>query len=120
MIFVLVCLAGAVGAVLRFAVDGVVRARLTTTFPWATVLINGTGSLLLGVLTGIVLFHHSGGDARTVAGTGLCGGYTTFSTAMFESVRLLEQRAWARLVGNWLGTVVLTMAAAGLGLLLTR
>lgn len=119
MIFVLVCLAGAAGAVLRFGVDGAVRARLRSTFPWATVLINVGGSLLLGVLTGIALFHHTGGDARTVVGTGLCGGYTTFSTAMFESVRLLQQRAWSRLIGNWLGTVVLSTAAAALGLLVT-
>jgi CrcB protein len=120
MIFVLVCLAGAAGAVLRFAVDAAVRARLRSTLPWATVLINVSGSLLFGVLTGIVLFHHSGSDARTVAGTGLCGGYTTFSTAMFESVRLLQQGAWTRLIGNWLGTAALTMAAAALGLLVTR
>lgn len=120
MIFVLVCLGGAAGAVARFIVDGAVRARLRSTFPWATVLINVTGSLLLGVLTGLVLFRHTGTDARTIAGTGLCGGYTTFSTAMFESVRLLQQGAWVRAAGNWLGTVVLTTAAAALGLLATR
>lgn len=120
MIFVLVCLAGAVGAVARFVVDATVRARLRSSFPWATVLINVTGSLLLGVLTGLVLFHHTGSDAKTVVGTGFCGGYTTFSTAMFESVRLLQQGTWARLAGNWLGTVVLTTAAAALGLLVSR
>ena len=120
MIFLLVCLAGAAGAVTRFVVDGAVRARLGGGFPWATLLINVTGSLLLGVLTGVVLFRHAGADAKAVLGTGFCGGYTTFSTSMFESVRLLQQGSTVRMLGNWLGTALLTTAAAALGLVLVH
>jgi CrcB protein len=118
--FVVLCLAGAAGAVARFLVDGAIRARLRSSFPWATLAINVTGSLLLGVLTGIALFQHTGADAQLIAGTGFCGGYTTFSTAMFESVRLLHQRSWTKLLGTWLGTVVLSMGAAAFGLAVTR
>lgn len=120
MIFVLVCFGGAAGAVTRFVVDGAVRSRARGTFPWATVLINVTGSLLLGVLTGVTLYHSTGTDAKLIVGTGFCGGYTTFSTAMFESVRLLQQGSTYRMLGNWLGTAALTTAAAALGLVLVR
>jgi fluoride exporter len=120
VIFVLVCLAGAVGAVARFVADGAIRARVGSAFPWATLSINVSGSLLLGILTGLVVFRHTGGDARLLLGTGFCGGYTTFSTAMFESVRLLQQGSVLRMLGNWLGTMVLTMAAAAVGLVLVH
>lgn len=120
MTFLLVCLAGAAGAVSRFVVDGAIRARLRTTFPWATVVINASGSLLLGVLAGLVAFRHEGADVKLVIGTGFCGGYTTFSTSMFESVRLLQQGSWLRMIGNWLGSAALALAAAAVGLVLVH
>ncbi len=92
MTAVLLSLAGALGAVCRLAVDGLVRARFGGRFPLGTMSINVGGSLLLGVLTGLVLFHGAPGAVQTVLGTGFCGGYTTFSTASFETVRLAEQR----------------------------
>jgi CrcB protein len=116
MIFVLVCLAGAAGAVARFVIDGAFRARYRTTFPWPTILINITGSLLLGILTGLVIYHRTGKDVVLVIGTGFCGGYTTFSTAMFETVRLIQQNAWRAAISNIVATTVLTTAAAALGL----
>ena len=59
MIAVLVLVAGAVGAVTRFVLDSAAKRRWRVTFPWATVTINVTGSLLLGFLAGLVLFHPS-------------------------------------------------------------
>lgn len=116
MIGVLVALAGAGGALTRFGLDGAIKLRWPTTFPWATFVINVTGSLLLGFLTGLVLFHDAPSDLKVIAGTGFCGGYTTFSTASFEVVRLIQQRrvGLAALAGA--GTVLLTMAAAAVGL----
>ena len=116
MLVVLVCLAGAVGAVARFVIDAAFRARFGTLFPWPTVLINITGSLLLGILTGLALYHHTGKDVVLVIGTGFCGGYTTFSTAMFETVRLIQRNAWRAAISNMLATTVLTTAAAAVGL----
>jgi fluoride exporter len=116
MVFALVCVCGALGAVTRFVIDAAFRARWRTTFPWPTVLINVTGSLLLGVLTGLLLHHHTGKDTVLLVGTGFCGGYTTFSTAMFETVRLIQQNAWRLVVANVVATVGLTSVAAAVGL----
>jgi CrcB protein len=109
-------LAGGLGAGTRFVLDGVIRARVASQFPWATMLINVTGSLLLGVLAGLVLFHGSAATARLVIGTGFCGGYTTFSTASFESVRLLQHRKYGQALANAVGTLLLTAAAAAAGM----
>ena len=112
----LVAAAGGLGAAARFAVDGATRSRWATAFPWSTVMVNVTGSLLLGVLTGLLVTDGAPGLARTVLGTGFCGGYTTFSTASFENVRLLQLRRYAAAAGNAVGSLVLTVAAGGLGL----
>lgn len=85
------------------------------TFPLETGIINITGSLLLGFLTGIALAGSLPTEWLFVIGTGFLGGYTTFSTAAFETVRLFqEERAIAALV-HGLGMMVLSVAAAGLG-----
>jgi fluoride exporter len=120
MIGLLVSLAGAVGAVSRFALDDAIRRRIRSEFPWATVIINVSGSLLLGVVTGLILFRHDPADLKLVVGTGFCGGYTTFSTASFESVRLLQRRLYGAAIGNTVGTLAVTMAAAAIGLAVVR
>ncbi|HEY0561300.1 MAG: crcB [Mycobacterium sp.] len=119
MIVLVMSLAGGLGAVARFALDGLVVARAGRRFPYGTLLINISGSLLLGVLTGLTLAHGAPTALRTVAGTGFCGGYTTFSTASFETVRLLQERRWAAALANGAGTLVLTLLAAALGLWVT-
>jgi CrcB protein len=116
----LVALAGAAGALARFLVDGAVKVRWATTFPAATLLINVTGSLLLGVLTGLALFHGEPSVVRTVAGTGFCGGYTTFSTASFETVRLAQQGRGGLAALHAVGTLGLTVLAGAAGLLVAR
>jgi len=117
-LFAAVCLAGALGALARFVVDGEVRRRRPSAFPWATFVVNVTGSLLLGVVTGAVVGHGEPSLLRTVVGTGFCGGYTTFSTAAVETVRLVQRRAPAAAVAYAASTVAATTAAAGVGLLL--
>ena len=120
MIGLWIAAAGALGAVTRFVVDGLIRQRWSSTFPWATLVINVSGSLLLGVLTGLVLYRGSPTDLRLIVGTGFCGGYTTFSTASFETVRLAQRRAFGRAIGNGLGTILLTVGAGALGLVAMR
>lgn len=110
--------AGAVGAVGRFALDGAVRARVVGRFPVGTAVVNLSGSLLLGVLTGLVMFHGAPGRLTLVAGTGFCGGYTTFSTATFETVRLAQQGELGGAGLNLAVSVAGTMAAAAVGLVL--
>lgn len=118
MIFIAVILAGALGAVLRFVVDSAIKHRRTYLFPWATLLINLTGSAVIGVLAGAVIFHHSPSTLLTVLGTGFCGGYTTFSTASVESVRLIERREWFLALCNTFGTLLGTVGACAAGLAL--
>ena len=120
MTWLWVALAGGAGAGARFAVDGLARSRRASPFPWATVAINVTGSLLLGFVTGLVLFDGAPTLVRTVIGTGLCGGYTTFSTASVETVRLVQQRRYGYAMGNAAGTLLLTVAAGALGLWVSR
>lgn len=117
MTVLFLALAGAAGAVARFVVDGAIQRRQRgREFPWATLLINTTGSLLLGAVTGLVLFHACPRELRLVVGTGFCGGYTTFSTASFEVVRLVQRASALRAVGYLAATVVLTVGAGAAGL----
>ncbi|MBC7292319.1 MAG: CrcB family protein [Actinotalea sp.] len=115
MSVLLVALLGGLGAASRFVVDGVIRSRWTSAFPVATVVVNVSGSLLLGLLTGAHLFHGLGSTVFTAAAVGFCGGYTTFSTAMVETVRLVQAGEPARAVANAVGTLVLCVAAAAAG-----
>ncbi|PKV76680.1 CrcB protein [Nocardia fluminea] len=111
-----VALAGSAGAVARFVLDGVIRSRCSSEFPWATVVINATGSLLLGVLAGLVLFRGSPGSVQAIVGIGFCGGYTTFSTASFEAVRLIQRQRYRAAAANAFGTLALTVLAGAAGL----
>jgi fluoride exporter len=112
----LTLLAGAGGALARFALDGSAKRRWQSPFPWATVIINVTGSALLGALAGLVLFHGQPSAWQTVVGTGFCGGYTTFSTASFETVRLIQQNRHLLALLNAVGSLVLSVAACAAGL----
>jgi CrcB protein len=116
MILVLTLLAGASGAVSRFVVDALVKQRWRSPFPMGTFVINVTGSLLLGVLAGVVLFHGQPSAWQTVVGTGFCGGYTTFSTASFETVRLVQQGERGFALLNAVGSLLASVAAAAVGL----
>ena len=116
---VLLSLAGALGAVGRLVVDGAARARWPR-FPAGLLLVNVTGSLLLGLVTGLVLFHGAAADLRLVVGTGFCGGWTTFSTASVDTVRLLQERRPVAAALNGAGSLALTVLAGAAGLALGR
>ncbi|MGH3358324.1 MAG: fluoride efflux transporter FluC [Nocardioidaceae bacterium] len=115
MIVLLVGAAGAAGAVARFLVDTGVRRVVPTAFPVATVAINVTGSLVLGFLTALERDHLDA--VRLVAGVGFCGGYTTFSTAMVDTVRLGRQRRPVLATVNLIGQPLVCVLAAALGYL---
>src|SRR3954451_22036880 len=110
--------AGAVGAPARYLLDGFIASRSTPPFPRSTLVINVTGSLLLGVITGLVLYHGMSATPRLVLGTGFCGAYTTFSTFSFQTVRLREENERPDAAANVVLSVVLSALAAGLGLAL--
>ncbi len=85
-------------------------------FPWGTFVINVTGSLVLGVITGLALYHGLGDLPKIAIGTGFCGVYTTFSTFSYETVRLVEEGSVGLAAGNVVGSVAVGLAAAALGL----
>lgn len=115
MTVILLALAGGLGAAVRFVVDGFVRARLKTAFPWGTVIINISGSLLLGFLAGLVMRGQAPESLLLILGTGFLGGYTTFSTASLETIRLVQSGRTALAVINGLGTMAVSVVAAAVG-----
>lgn len=115
LLFIGLSLAGGIGSALRLLVDGAVRSRVRLAYPVGTTLINVSGSLLLGLLTGLVVGHVVGEPWRLVLGTGFLGGYTTFSTASIETVRLLGDRRPRAALCNAFGMLALSVAVAGLG-----
>jgi CrcB protein len=86
----LVALAGGVGAVARALLIHHISVRRSDPLPIGTVVVNASGSLLLGFLTGLSLYHGLAPRFLSVVGVGLCGGYTTFSTASWESLHLIR------------------------------
>lgn len=108
--------AGAIGASLRYLADVAITERAAGAFPWATFLINVTGSFLLGLLTGLGLHHGFPKAARVVVGVGFCGAYTTFSTFTFETVRLLEAGEPGAAFKNAAATVLVGLSAGAAGL----
>jgi fluoride exporter len=103
---------GGIGAVLRFLVDRAVASRIARSFPFGTLVVNLSGALLLGLLSGLALSH----TAALLAGTAFVGSYTTFSTWMLETQRLAEERQVWPAAANIVSSVVLGIAAATLGL----
>lgn len=116
VLFLAVSVAGGIGASLRFVLDGLIRTRVDQPTPWGTIIINVTGSFLLGLLVGLVASNLVPSSWLPILGTGFLGGYTTFSTASVDTVKLLEkhQRGAAWMSGA--GTLVASIAAAGSGL----
>ncbi|TFB98704.1 chromosome condensation protein CrcB [Cryobacterium adonitolivorans] len=116
VLFVAVALAGGLGATLRLVVDGGVRARVRTALPVGTLLINVVGSLLLGLITGLALALWLPGAWHLVLGGGLLGGFTTFSTASYESVRLAQDRRSLSALFNGFGMLALSVGCSFFGL----
>lgn len=115
---VVVGVAGAIGAIARYLLDGAVQDRTAGSFPFGTLAVNVLGSLILGFLAGYVLSHAGGRTAKTVIGTGFCGGLTTWSTASWETVRLTEEGALSTAVSFTLINLTASFAAAAIGIAL--
>jgi CrcB protein len=112
MVILLVALCGGLGAVARFVVDGLVRGRVRSIGSVGTIVINVTGAIALGIIAGLVAAHVARPDWQMVIGTGFLGGYTTFSTTSFETVRLIQQGRFRLAVGLALSQLALALAGA--------
>lgn len=104
---------GALGAVLRYAIQGLVQPK-NSLFPWGTWLVNVTGCLLIGFLMALFTGPYAiRPEYRLGIITGVLGGYTTFSSFSWESMQLVEQRQWG-LALLYVGTSVIVGLAATL------
>ena len=116
-----VALGSAIGGVSRYLVGGLVQRMLDTTFPAGTLLVNVTGSFLLGAIIRYALETPSlTPEIRAFQTIGVCGGYTTFSTFSYETMALLEDGEWARAGVYITASVILSLIATFLGLALAR
>jgi CrcB protein len=111
---------GAIGAGARHLVGQVMLVRLGPGFPWWTFSINIVGSLLMGVLIGWLALRGGSDTARLFLGVGILGGFTTFSSFSMEFWLLFERGQMAQATAYVLGSVILGIAACGLGLFVMR
>ena len=111
-----VALAGGFGAACRYVLDYAITQRGRHALPWGTWAVNVSGSLGLGLLVGLATRMSLPSDAMVIIGGGFLGAYTTFSTWMYESLRLFEQNAWRAAAMNLFGSVICGGLAAALGL----
>jgi len=118
MPYVWVALGGALGSVARYGCSGFFTRLAGGTFPLGTMVVNVTGAILIGFLAamsmpeGRVLLAPS---ARLFTMTGICGGYTTFSTFSLETFNLLRDGDWFRAGANVLFSVMLCLVAVMIG-----
>jgi CrcB protein len=116
-----IMLAGSLGAAARYGVDGFVSQHLQGAFPWGTLAVNVSASLLLGIVF-TVTTERAVVDASTrlVLTVGFIGSYSTFSTLMLESVRLAQDGAWTLALLNGFGSVVAGAGAVVAGTVIGR
>jgi CrcB protein len=121
--YIWVAIGGALGSVSRFWLNGIISSRFGETFPWGTMLINITGSFVIGLI-GALANPEGRMDSQSRAFTtqflmiGVCGGFTTFSSFSLQTLNLLRDREWLYAGGNAVLSVVLCMAAVWLGWML--
>ena len=121
MPLVLVAIGGALGAASRYLVDGWVSDLTGGEFPWGTLAINASGAFVLGLLFALAVEADVlPASIRGPVMIGFLGAYTTFSTYVLESFRLLEDGAWTLGALNIFGSIALGLAAVALGLVVGR
>ncbi|GAA0622104.1 fluoride efflux transporter CrcB [Brevundimonas kwangchunensis] len=117
--FLIVAAGGALGAMARY---GLGRLLPAGAWPWGTLAVNVVGGLAMGLLTGWLAFRGGAGgeNIRLFAAVGVLGGFTTFSAFSLEAALMIERREFALASGYVAASVVLSIAALFLGLMLAR
>src|SRR5581483_11767891 len=106
--YLLVAIGGALGSVGRFWLSGMIAERAGETFPWGTILVNITGSFVIGVFAALTAPEGRWAASPAVRQffmIGICGGYTTFSSFSLQTLSLLRDRQWLFAGGNILASV---------------
>jgi len=118
-----VALGGALGSVSRYWLSGLIAERFGESFPWGTLVINVTGSFVIGVV-GALAISEGRMDSQSRAFAvqflmyGICGGYTTFSSFSLATLKHMQERQWLYAGGNIVLSVVLCLIAVWLGWML--
>jgi fluoride exporter len=122
MILLAIAAGGALGSVARYLIGTWVQTWLQTpsgaAFPIGTLVVNVAGSFVLGLLYGLLQGTESADGARAFAGIGFCGGFTTFSTFSWDTVRMLQDGDVAQAGANVAASVSLSVLAAFVGIAL--
>jgi CrcB protein len=116
-----VAIGGALGSVSRFWLSGLIAARFGETFPLGTLVINITGSFLIGAFAAFADpdgRYLTSPSLRQFLMIGVCGGYTTFSSFSLQTLNLLREREWLYAFGNVFLSVALCLIGVWLGYLL--
>jgi CrcB protein len=118
----LVGLGSAFGGMARYWVSGIVADWIGQNFPWGTIVINITGSLLIGVFYSLTLPEGRMNTSRILVSQlvmyGICGGYTTFSSFSLRTLTLAQEGQWLLAGGNIVISVVACLIAVWLGFLI--
>jgi len=118
-----IALGSALGGVARYACSGIAARLFGETFPWGTLIVNVTGSLIIGffaTLTGPDGRIFAGSTARQFVMFGLLGGFTTFSSFSLQTLALAQANQWLQASGNIVASVVLCLLAVWVGHLLAN
>lgn len=117
-LYLTVAAGGALGTLARYFISGLVANAFGETFPWGTLIINVTGSFVIGffgTLTGPDGRYFAPASTRQFVMVGLCGGYTTFSSFSLQTLNLMNDGEWLYAGGNIVGSVVLCLLFVWLG-----
>jgi len=115
-----VCLGGALGGALRYAVSGWIGRRIGETFPWGTLVVNASGAFAIGVLLGLLARQALPAGVWSLLGVGVLGGYTTVSSLSLQTLLLARDGELPR-AGAYLGLSLLSgLAAVVAGLMVGR
>ncbi|MGH8338314.1 MAG: fluoride efflux transporter CrcB [Gammaproteobacteria bacterium] len=118
MAYLWVAIGGAVGSMMRYGLSGVVMQMTGGSFPYGTMFANVTGALLIGVFASLAAPespYFLPASARLLLMTGVCGGYTTFSTFSLETFNLLRDGEFIPALANMLLSVVLCVISVWIG-----
>ncbi len=117
----LIALGGAIGSVARFLVGRFALTMWGADFPWGTFVVNVAGSLVIGIMAGLLAhFTNWSQDVRHFAIVGILGGFTTFSAFALDAFTLYERGAYAPALAYVLASVCVSILALAGGMFLVR
>ncbi len=115
--FILVGIGGTIGSLLRYFFAITIKHE---SFPFATFAVNIIGSFIIGIIMGIASKHAGFGEWRLFLATGICGGFTTFSSFSWECINMLEQQRYIAFTYYLTGSLFLGLAATLIGYLIIK